>query len=181
MNRMIDQRLKVLCLLVTGFLASCGGGRPATNSGNPPVTGYTPARISSSEDVVKVRTDEVAVPAGGESEAKVILTISPGFHVNANPATFSYLIATTVANGKMEGINVTAPVYPAAVKKKFQFAEQLLAVYEGEAPIKLNLRAEKTAAKGPGALPITIRVQACDEEQCYPPATINSKISFTVK
>jgi hypothetical protein len=178
---MIDERLIVLSLLVMGFLASCGGSQPSTNVGNQPVAGSSPAGISSSADVVKVRTDEVAVPAGGESEAKVVLTISPGFHVNANPATFSYLIATTVTNGQVEGLNVTAPVYPAAVKKKFQFAPQPLSVYEGEAPITLNFRADKTAAKGPGSLPITIRVQACNEEQCYPPATINSKISFTVK
>ena len=130
---------------------------------------------------MKVRADEVSVPAGGESEAKVMLAITPGFHVNANPATFSYLIATTLTSGRVAGINAGTPAYPAASKKKFQFAEQPLAVYEGEVPIKLNLRADKTTAKGAGSLPIMIRVQACDEEQCYPPATINSKLSFTVK
>ncbi len=111
----------------------------------------------------------------------VTLSISPGFHVNANPATFSYLIATEVTAGKVEGITVGKPAYPAALKKQFQFAEQPLAVYEAEAPIKLNLRADRNAASGPRALPITVMVQACDEEQCFPPATINLTISVTVK
>jgi len=68
-----------------------------------------------------------------------------------------------------------------AKRKKFQFADQPLAVYEREAPIKLILRAEKNAASGTRSLPITVKVQACDEEKCFPPATLNSTISVTVK
>jgi hypothetical protein len=111
----------------------------------------------------------------------IALSISPGFHINANPATFPYLIATEVTANKLEGINIGAPVYPAAVKRKFQFAEQPLAVYEGEASIKLNLRAEANAATGRKSLPINVRVQACDEEQCFPPATINTTIPVTLQ
>jgi hypothetical protein len=110
-----------------------------------------------------------------------VISISPGFHVNANPATFSYLIATEVTAGKIAGIAVGTPSYPTAKKKKFQFAEQPLAVYEGDVPIKLNLRAEKGALAGTQSLPITVKVQACDEQQCFPPATLNSSISVTLK
>ena len=117
--------------------------------------------------------------SGGD--AVIALSISPGFHINANPATFSYLIATEVTANKLEGINIGAPVYPAAVERKFQFAEKPLAVYEGEASIKLNLRAEANATTGRKSLPINVRVQACDEEQCFPPATINTTIPVTLQ
>jgi len=43
------------------------------------------------------------------------------------------------------------------------------------------LRAEKNAAAGARSLPITVKVQACDEQQCFPPATLNSTISVTLK
>jgi DsbC/DsbD-like thiol-disulfide interchange protein len=141
----------------------------------------TPAVISSSEQVVKVASAPVSISPNSSAEAVVTLSISPGFHINANPATFSYLIATEVTPGKMANITAGSPTYPAPVKKKFQFAEQPLAVYEGQIPIKLTLRAEKNATSGPLSVPITVRVQACDEEKCFPPATVSSTISVIVK
>ena len=180
MKRLFIKSFAFSCLLLFVVLAGCSGSRPAT-TGGPQASAASPAAVSSSADVVKLRTDAVALPAGGNIDGKVVLSISSGFHINANPATFSYLIATELTTGKTEGITVGAPGYPAAVKKKFQFAEEPLAVYEGEVGVNLNLRAEKNTAAGPRLLPITVRVQACDEEKCYPPATLNSAIPVTVK
>jgi len=171
----------LLSCLLLGFLAACSGNRPTTSGGPPPGAPGPSAAIASSADVVKVRAASTSFSAGGQIDADVLLSISSGFHVNANPATFPYLIATQVTPGKAEGISAGTPVYPGAVKKKFQFAEQPLAVYEGEIVIKLPLRAEKSAAAGPRSLPIAVRVQACDKEQCFPPATVNTAISIEVK
>jgi hypothetical protein len=168
--------LPVIFLLVFA-LQGCSRSSDSTRGGSPATS---PTPISSSSDVVRLGTEVVSLP-GGNIDAKVLLSISPGFHINANPATFPYLIATEVTSGKVEGITVGAPGYPAAVKRKFQFADQPLAVYEGDVAIKLNLRAEKNAVAGPRSLPINLTVQACDEEKCYPPATLNSTISLTVK
>jgi hypothetical protein len=135
----------------------------------------------TSASVVKVQPANVTVSSGGNAEATVTLSISSGFHVNANPATFAYLIPTEVTAGATEGVTVSKPVYPAAVKRTFQFSNEPLAVYEGDAQIKLPLRAEATAAKGAHSLPLNIRVQACDHEQCFPPATLNATIAIEVK
>jgi hypothetical protein len=93
------------------------------------------------------------------------------------------LIATQVTAGKVDGIKTGNPVYPAAGKKKFQFADQPLAVYEGEVLITLKVAYGdvNTGPSGPRSLPITVLVQACDEEKCYPPATVKSTIELTVK
>jgi len=111
----------------------------------------------------------------------VTLSISSGFHVNANPATFSYLIPTEVTAENAEEINVDKAVYPAGRMEKFQFADQPLAVYEGETQIKLPLRAKANGAKVSTSLPIKVRVQACDNEQCFPPATLNTTLAADVK
>jgi hypothetical protein len=171
----------VLCLLAALFPAACANGIHSKTGGSPVYASPTPAEISSSDRVVKVSSSPVSITQNGSGDAVVTLSISPGFHVNANPATFSYLIATEVKPSKVEGLTVGPPNYPAGGKKKFQFAEQPLAVYEGDVLIKLNLRAEKNAAAGPRSLPITVKVQACDEQQCFPPATLNSTISVTLK
>ena len=116
--------------------------------------------------------------SGNSGEALVLLNIEAGYHVNANPATYPYLIATEVIADKVEGLEVGTPIYPAAKKQKFQFAEEALAVYEGQVEVKLPL---KVASKGSRSLPLRVRVQACDHEKCFPPATLNTNVSVEVK
>jgi hypothetical protein len=164
------------CLFLAIVTAACSKDVRTGNGGGP-----GPGQVSSSAQVVKVTAVPVNVSQSGPVDAVIALSISPGFHINANPATFPYLIATEVTTEGVEGIHVGTPVYPDAIKKKFQFAEEPLAVYEGELPIKLNLRAEANASTGRMSLPVNVRVQACDEEQCFPPATIRTAIPVTVK
>ena len=178
MNRAIHF---VLCLLTAFFLAACANGINSKTGGGLLSASPTPAEILSSEHVVKVTSSSVTIPQNGSADAVVTLSISPGFHINANPATYPYLIATEVKASKIEGITFGTPSYPAAEKKKFQFADQPLAVYEGEVQVKFNLRGEKNAAVGLRSLPITVRIQACDDEKCFPPATVNATIAVDVK
>jgi len=177
MNRGLSLFFAPLMLLV---LSGCDR-TPTSGTKTGPEAPTPPAGILSSAGVVSVQPANVAVSAGGNSDATVTLSISPNFHVNANPATFSYLIPTEVTAGKVDGITIGKPVYPAAAKKTFQFAAEPLAVYEGEARIKLPLRAEKNVAKGSLSLPIKITVQACDHEQCFPPATLDATVAVEVK
>jgi hypothetical protein len=120
----------------------------------------------------------------------VTLLISPGFHVNANPATFPYLIPTEVQHtvDPDESLPIMGkPIYPAPVNKTFSFAEKPLAVYEGEVGIKLPLRGPKPRqsysqiGKGHLSFPIIVKVQACDNEKCYSPARLNAAIAIEVK
>ncbi len=169
-----------LCLALAFVLEGCTHGIHSGTGGWPPPSSPSPAGISSSADVVKVRAADVSIPAGGNVDATVTLSISPGYHINANPATFSYLIPTAVNPGKTEGIIAGKPVYPAGQKKKFQFAEEPLAVYEGELQITLPLRAGTNITR-PVRLPISVTVQACDHEKCYPPATLDATVTVNVK
>jgi Disulphide bond corrector protein DsbC len=174
----------VLAFLVVAFaFAGCmrrSEGGISSGTGGFPASSPTPAEVSSSAQVVKVSTDPVQSAPGGSADAIVKLAITSGYHVNANPATYPYLIATEVKPGNIEGITAGAPSYPTATKQKFEFAEEPLAVYEGNIEIKLPLKISATSA-GERTLPITVRIQACDTEKCFPPATINTKIPVEVK
>jgi hypothetical protein len=149
--------------------------------------GRPPAGISSSDQVVHVSTPTVSIPVNGSADAAVVLSISPGFHINANPATFPYLIATELQSVAAPDQAPLAgkPIYPAAVTMKFAFADQPLSVYLGKVEIKLPLRMagpiNDRPEKGANlALPIKVRVQACDDEKCYSPATIAGSIPVSV-
>ncbi|PYS41898.1 MAG: hypothetical protein DMF71_10395 [Acidobacteria bacterium] len=92
------------------------------------------------------------------------------------------MIATELEVGNEFGI-ITAgkPVYPTSQKIRFKFAEQPLAVYENEVRLTLPLHATPKATKGPVSLAISVTVQACDEEKCYPPGRLNAMIPVEVK
>jgi hypothetical protein len=168
------------------FFAACSkSNQPLTNAQSPTVS-----NVRSSADVVKVTAPNISIPAGGNADATLTISILPGYHINANPATFSYLIATEVKQVPYPDNPITfgTPVYPSAVKKKFAFAERPLAVYEGDVAIKLPVNladSEKSYVKiTSGArlsLPLDIRVQACDQEKCFPPDTLHATIAVEVK
>jgi hypothetical protein len=179
MNRALFNLLLLAVIAGAGCSPNTGGFGSSTGGASPSST--TATEISSSAQVVKVSTSPVQLASNGSANAVLRLSISPGYHINANPATFPYLIATAVTAGKVEGIEAGNPSYPAAKKQKFQFAEEPLAVYEGNTTVSLSLQAGPNAQPGSRSLPVTVRVQACDNEKCYPPANVEATIPIDVK
>jgi hypothetical protein len=174
----------IVLVLIVCFCFGCnrgnGGGIGSGTGGFPPASS-TPPQVSSSAEVVKITTDTLLTSPGTAADAIVRLAITSGYHVNANPATYSYLIPTEVKLANIEGVTAGTPMYPAAAKKKFEFADNPLAVYEGNIEVKLPLKIDAPLTSGARSLPITVRVQACDTEKCFPPATINARIPVTVQ
>jgi len=160
--------LAVLCLSVFFSFSGCKTSSPGPASPSP-----APSHISSSDQVVKAYAHFIptASPPGS-----LELVISQGFHVNANPASFPYLIATEVEPGKADGIMVADKLaYPPPKMERFAFADQPLAVYEGSVTIPIPVT-PAPGARGQRMIPFKIHVQACDSEQCYPPATLDASL-----
>ena len=154
-------------LLIALALGACKSRTNSPSSSQP----TSPTQISSSKDVVQVFGHLIPTsPTPGSIE----LNISPGFHINANPATFPYLIATEVQPGKLDGVTVGKIEYPPGVLKKFQFADQPLSVYEGRVMIPIPFKVAQPSTRG--VLPLKVRVQACDEEKCFPPTTLDASL-----
>ena len=139
------------------------------------------ARKITSAGVVSAQPQPTEITVGGSSKAVVRLTIEKGFHVNANPPSFPYLIATELEIKPADGITVGKLEYPAAKTGKFAFSEEPLAVYEGEAEVKAELKVDKGAAVGNRSLNAVLRIQACDDKVCYPPGKMDLQIPVTIK
>ena len=139
-----------------------------------------PAQVSSTS-VVKVTPEEVTLAKGASGDAVVRLKVQEGYHVNANPATFSYLIATKLDVRPASGVSVDSVTYPDPVTRTFSFADEPLKVYEGEALVKAKLKAAASAEAGKHNLSAQLRVQACNDQVCYPPGTIDLTLPVTVK
>lgn len=167
----------VQCLLLL-LLVACS--RSPTNLDQGGEASSLARRIAS-VDVVKVSTQPVEIVAGTPAETVVHLTIQSGYHVNANPPTYPYLKATELEIVNAEGVSVAFITYPNPISKKFSFADKPLDVYEGDTALKALLKADQSAKKGQRSLAAKLRVQACDDQVCYPPGTLDLELPITVK
>jgi thioredoxin:protein disulfide reductase len=135
----------------------------------------------NSVDVVKANPQEATIVAGESGDVVVRLQITSGYHVNANPPSFSYLKATELELTPADGIAVEFITYPDPLTKKFSFSEQPLAVYEGETTVKARLKADSTSKPGTHNLSAKLRVQACDDKVCYAPGAIDLVVPVNIK
>ena len=91
------------------------------------------------------------------------------------------MIATELTLTPDEGFSVGFINYPSPLTKKFSFSDEPLAVYEGETAIKILLKAANSVTTGRHSFAGKLNVQACDDQVCYPPGTIDLSIPVTVK
>ena len=175
----MSKRILVFVAVLIALTAACSRSTsPSSESG---ATTSQPAKPRHSVDVVKATARDVTIKAGSEGDAIVQLTIQNGYHVNANPPTFSYLKATELELPQSPGVSVSFIVYPNPLTKTFAFAEKPLAVYEGATDIKAKLKVDKSTKPGQHDLPAKVQVQACDNQVCYAPGTLEITIPLVVK
>ena len=98
----------------------------------------------------------------------VSVNIDKGWHINANPASFPFLIPTTV---KIEGREPEIQ-YPVGVSFSPEFSPEALSTYQDTIEILVGLEAKA------GLLPseVEVRYQACSENLCLAPATTIVKV-----
>lgn len=169
-----------LCLLFAVTSCSKSAPKPGSESFGTTPTLAEDKRVTS-VGVVKAVAQPVEIAAGSSGATTLQLTIQNGYHINANPPTYPYLIATELVISPANGVSVGPVTYPKPLNRKFVFAEKPLAVYEGETEVKVALKADKSAPQGQQPLVAKLRIQACDEQVCYPPGTLDLVIPVSIK
>ncbi len=136
---------------------------------------FTPpgAAAPSSEVVAVSARLNGAAKAGAHADLIVALSIKSPFHINANPASESYLIATQVLVGQVSGLKIGKPSYPAPTLKQFSFFPKPLKVYQGTVQVHVPL--SFTSAYKGASVAGTLKYQACNEQSCLPPVTLKWK------
>ncbi len=171
--------------IATAFLVTSLSAVSCSNSSQPAAPAAAPSpsgpRKITSAGVVNAQPQATEITAGGSGQAVVRLIIEKGYHLNANPPTFPYLIATELEIKPTEGITVGKLEYPPAKTAKFAFAEEPLAVYEGATDVKAELKVAKDSPTGNRSLSAVLRIQACDDQVCYPPGKIDLQIPVSIK
>ncbi len=127
-----------------------------------------------------LNADRTAYDAGSAARVAALVTIEAEWHVNSNKPTYDYLIPTVLTLELPEGWTQEKVHYPPAEMQRFAFADQPLAVYDGDVVIVADLKVPAGAAAGTHAVHGSLRYQACNDSQCLPPVSTKAEIQLTV-
>lgn len=138
-----------------------------------PQTSASVVRITPALSVDKVRQ-------GASFNVAVVLDIDNGYHVNSNRPSEQFLIGTSLVLDRLQGLRTFAVRYPRPLVKKFAFSDKPLSVYEGRAILRFSAKAAPQLALGKQVLKGKLRVQACNDEVCLQPRTVEVEIPLEV-
>jgi len=140
-------------------------------------------QIPSGRDVVApsayVSLEPVA--RGGSFQLAVVLKIRPGFHINARKPSADYLIPTDLRANFPAGFKSAGEIsYPKGGLRTFAFSKTPLNVYEDKVILRVPVTALPDAPLGTQHIPLKLRYQACSNEVCLPPVTLDVDAPVTV-
>jgi hypothetical protein len=110
--------------------------------------------------------------AGSSDTVLVSIEIAEGFHVQANPASDEFLIATELQFVARAGVEAQVHAYPPPIPFRLEGADEDLKTYEGRTAIPLVVVAADTTASGDFVLEGKLDYQACDARRCLFPKSL---------
>lgn len=124
-------------------------------------------------------SNQSELPPGQTLPLAAVVTIRPGWHIQANPPTFDYLIPSVLEVEAPPEFTVSPIEYPSPVRLPVAFSEEPLAVYKGRTLFRFNLTIPQ-GARGTTTLQARLRYQACDDKRCLPPAEVLATATFPI-
>ena len=140
------------------------------------------AQAQTSASVVKVAPKESVykVKPGATFQVAVVVEIDGAYHINSNQPADKFLIPTALKVESLKGLRTNAVRYPKAKMQKFSFSEKPMSVFEGRTVLRFTARALPTLPQGAHTLKAKLTVQACNDEMCLRPQTVNVDIPIEV-
>jgi len=122
----------------------------------------------------------VAGKSGEQLTAKVAVRVRNGYHVQSNKPNEENLIPLELnwGYGPLQTVEV---IYPKPREEKSEFSDKPLSVYAGDFEILTRFKVGPSAAKGPGILSGKVRYQACTNNMCFPPKTVEVRLTYEIQ
>ena len=121
------------------------------------------------------------IARGSSFQLAVVLKIRPGFHINARKPSAEYLIPTDLRANLPTGFKFAGEIsYPNGELRTFAFSKNPLNVYEDKVILRVPLAAQSGAPLGAQHIPLKLRYQACNNEVCLPPVTLDVDAQVTI-
>jgi thiol:disulfide interchange protein DsbD len=132
--------------------------------------------MQDSSQVVKVEAYPSLKPVHPDTlfTVAVRLHIQKGWHVNAHEGLPEYFIPIQLSDPPMNSIFTSqgSARYPQGQKKALGGSTQAFSVYEGDQVLYIDVKLGKEAKPGILSLPLSLRLQACNDQVCLSPAVV---------
>ncbi len=156
----MPEAVRMLTLAARRYTATAAPSAEAKNASPVAAPGSQDPGSPDPETLVTatLRTTEEEVEGGRAFTLDV--EVQEGWHINANPASNEFLIATAVEGRDAE---LSQVVYPKGESVRFSFADEEVVVYQGKVEIQGKLRATDEGAT------LVLTYQPCDDSRCLRP------------
>ena len=124
---------------------------------------------------------KLVVKRGAEAQAKIAVSVQPGFHVNSNTPSDAYLIPLKLTWASGGALEPDAVIFPKPQMEKYEFSDKPLSVFTGDFDLTVKFKAPSAAPQGPGIMLGKLRYQACNNNSCFPPKTAEVRLSYTIQ
>ena len=121
--------------------------------------------------------DPLLVKKGASANQDLKVTVLSGFHVNGDKPRDEFLIPLKLTwTGPLEAASVSYPK-----PEEMKVGSQTLVVLTGSFVIQTSFKAPANLPTGSTAMTGKLRYQACNNEMCFRPATVDVKLPVTVE
>lgn len=134
--------------------------------------------VVKTDSVQYLFPEQVSVQAGKPSPVALHFRVAQGYHINSHTPSDDFLIPTTFSIPDGMGVRLDTATYPAGALISLAFDPTTkLSVYTGE----FIVHARIVATAGNHLVKAKLHYQACDQNQCMPPKTIDVPIDVIGK
>ncbi len=112
-------------------------------------------------------------------EARLTLQLRNGYHVNSNAPNDDYLIPLRL-KWEPGPLGAAEVIFPKPEQKNYSFSSKPVSVFTGEFQVLTKFKVDANAPAGPGILVGKLRYQACSEDTCYRPATLEIRLPYEI-
>jgi Disulphide bond corrector protein DsbC len=123
---------------------------------------------------------KVEAKPGAALEVRTPVLLKTGYHVNSNTPSEAYLIPLrlTWEAGPLQAVEV---VFPKPHMEKYEFSPNPLSVFTGDFELVTKFKVAADAPNGPGMAVGKLRYQACNNNSCLPPKTVEIKLPVIIQ
>ena len=122
--------------------------------------------------------EQISIKRGGSATANLRVMTLPGFHVNSDKPKGAYLIPLQLSwtSGPLQGQMVKYPK-----SEEIKVGTETLSVYTGHFILETEFKAPDNIAPGSVVMTGKLHYQACNNQMCFRPSTIDVRLPVVVE
>lgn len=140
---------------------------------------FVPRAVAQGQYLSVAPPQKAIVKRGAIAEVRLNVELMPGFHVNSDKPADAYLIPLRL-RWEPGSLVATETVFPKAESRSYSFSQKPVSVFTDKFPIVTKFKSADGAPVGPGFLTGKLRYQACTEDRCFPPKTVEIKLPYSI-